>query len=167
MVRDNIMMENARICFRNFSGAAGKFNAEGRRNFCVLIDKDLADKLEHDGWNVRYLTPREEDDEPQAYMQVGIRYGNYPPKIYLVTSRGKTLLDEEKLSILDWAEIENVDLVLRPYNWNVSGKSGVKAYVKSMYVKIVEDELERKYLDVPDTAQSAMVTSEDSDEEPF
>lgn len=166
MVRDNIIIEGARIFARNFSGAAGEYNAPGQRNFCVFLDADIAAKLKTDGWNVKYLRPREEGDEPQAYMQVTVRFGDYPPKIYLVTSRGKTLLTEDKVGIIDWAEIESVDLIIRPRNWEVRGATGVKAYAKSVYVKIVEDKLDLKYADVPDSAKTAL-TSEDDETLPF
>jgi hypothetical protein len=65
------------------------------------------------------------------------------------------LLDESSIPILDFAEIESVDLIVNPYVWEVSGKSGVKGYVSKMYVTIVEDEFEKKYIDVPDSAISA------------
>lgn len=152
MVKNNIVIENAQIGFRNFSGNAGKFNPAGRRNFCVFLDNELGKVLESDGWNVRWLQPKDEAEEPKPYLQVAVSYDNIPPKIVLVTKKGKTILDETAVNILDWAEIASVDIIIRPYNWEVSGKGGVKAYVKSMYVTIVEDEFESKYYDVPDSA---------------
>ena len=156
MVNKNLVVENARIGFRNFSGKEGKFNPAGRRNFCVFLEKEMGEQLEKDGWNIRWLEPRDLTEDRQAYLQVAVSYDNIPPKIILVSSHGKTQLDESSVNLLDWAEITNVDLIIRPYNWNVNGKEGVKAYAKSMYVTIAEDNFENKYLDVPDSAINTM-----------
>lgn len=156
MVKDNIVIEGARIGFRNFSGKEGRYNPEGRRNFCVFLDDSIAERLQKEGWNVRWLQPRDEYEPPQGYLQVAVSFQNIPPKILLISSRGKTILDDDSVSLLDWAEIKEIDLIIRPYNWTLNNKSGVKAYIKSMYVTIAEDEFASKYYDVPDSAEGAI-----------
>lgn len=163
-----ITLEGVRIIFRNFSGEEGRFNAKGDRNFNVLIDDELAESMIADGWNIKYLKPREEEDKPQARLEVAVEYRKgRPPRVMMITSRGKTLLDESMVNVLDYAEIENVDMIIRPSVWEVNGRSGVKAYLQSIYVTIVEDDLEKKYLDVPDSAQNSIVMTEDEKNAPF
>ena len=49
---------------------------------------------------------------------------------------------------MDYAEIQNVDLIIRPYTWDVSGRRGIKAYLKKLYITVVQDDLEMKYRDL-------------------
>lgn len=156
-VTENIVVDNARIGFRNFTGKEGQYNPAGNRNFALFLDDPkFATRLEEEGWNVRWLKPKSSEDEPQAFLQVRVAFGNYPPKIVLISNGKKSLLDEETIGLLDWAEIDTVDLMIRPYNYTVSGKSGVKAYLKTMYVTLVVDEFEKKYEYVPDSAHDAI-----------
>lgn len=154
---NDVVFEDCRIIFRNFSGVEGRFNAAGDRNFNLLLDEATAQAMLADGWNVKWLKPREEGDDPQPRIEVSVSYKGRPPRVVLITSRGRTNLPEDMIQVLDFAEFENVDLILHPYFWEVNGKSGIKAYLASIYVTIHEDELERKYADVPDSAQSAMI----------
>lgn len=152
----NVPIENAQICFKNFSGKEGKFNAEGQRNFCVILDDRLADQLLHEGYNIKYLNPRDAMEEPRPYIQVKVNFRNNPPKVALVSSKGVSLLDETTVGMLDWADIDNVDLIITPYSWEVNGRTGVTAYLKTIYVTIAEDEFESKYYSAPDSAQDAI-----------
>lgn len=156
-----VTLENRRIIFRNFAGAEGRFNPKGKRNFNVVLDDAEAEAMLADGWNVKFLEPREEGDPRIPRLEVTVHYSEraQPPRVVLITSRGKTPLDESMLEILDWVEVENVDMILRPYEWEVNGKTGVKAYLKALYLTMVEDDLELKYQDVPDSAVSALPVS--------
>jgi hypothetical protein len=148
--KDNtVLMEGVRIIFRNFAGKEGQYNREGDRNFAVLLDEATAAAMAEDNWNVKMLRPRgdEEGEVPQAYLPVSLKYdwGGPPPRIVLITSRGRTNIDEDQVETLDWVDIINIDMIVRPYEWSVNGKTGIKAYLQSMYVTIEEDPLELKY----------------------
>jgi hypothetical protein len=152
--RDNtVLMEGVRIIFRNFAGKEGQYNREGDRNFAVLLDDAVANAMAEDNWNIKWLKPREEeeDEQPQAYLQVSVNFKGRPPRIVLITSRGRTNLMEDQVEMLDWADIQNVDMIVRPYEWTVNGRSGVKAYLQSIYVTIEEDALEKKYAEMDES----------------
>ena len=148
---NTVLMEGVRLIFRNFTGKEGQYNREGDRNFGVILPDDIAEAMAADGWNVKWLQPRDDDEgeEQTPWLPVKIGYGRgRPPKIMLVTERGRTALDENTVDMLDWADIVNVDLIVRPYNYDVGGRTGIAAYVQSMYVTIEEDALERKYAEM-------------------
>lgn len=156
--QEDLTIEDAEIRFRNFSGKEGKFNAKGNRNFCVLLHPDDAQGLMDEGWNIKYLTPRDPEEESVPYMQVKVKYDGYSkPVIWLITEINgqpvkKNKLGEDEIDILDYAEIKKIDMVVRPYNYDIQGRKGISGYLKSMYVTIKEDPFAGRYLDVPDSA---------------
>lgn len=138
-------IEDAQIIWRNFEGREGQFNIKGNREFSVILNPEEYNDLGALGWNVKIREPREEGEEPLLYITVTVGYKFRPPRITMVTSRARTPLDEERVAVLDWANIEKVDLIARANEWTVNGKSGMKAYLQTMFVIIEEDDLERKY----------------------
>ncbi len=141
----NVTLQDIDIAFRNFAGKADRYNAEGDRNFVIILDNQTEAALLEKGWNVKYLKAREEGDVPQPYLQVSVNFKHKPPKIGMVTSRGISYLGEDTVEMLDWVDIEEADITINPYEWEVNGKTGVKAYVKSLFIKIEEDYLQEKW----------------------
>lgn len=133
--RGIIQIDDARICFRNFSGRPDKYNREGDRNFAVIIDdQEVADALIEQGWNVKIRPPREEGDDPFIYLAVKVKFNDRGPNVYLKTGRATNRLDEESVDCLDNVDILGVDLDIRPYDWDVNGKTGRTAYLQSICV---------------------------------
>lgn len=143
-----VVMEGVRLIFRNFAGKETEYNREGDRNFGVVLDNETAQMLLEDGWNVKFLQPREEDEEgvetPWLPVSVNFKKGR-PPLIKQITSKKHTQMGEDEVEILDWVDIISADLIVRPYNWDVSGKTGIKAYLQSLYIQIEEDPLQAKW----------------------
>ncbi len=146
-----VSLENVRIGFRNFEGKEGPYNRKGERSFAVFLDMETAQAMAADGWNVKF--PKEnpdrvDPDEPSRdpHIQVSVAFEYYPPNVFLVSQdQQPTRLGEHEVGMLDWAEIEHVDLVLRPYVWTVNQNSGIKAYLKAGYFTIVTDKFAKKY----------------------
>jgi hypothetical protein len=140
------MVEDAHIIFRNFSGKEGMYNRAGDRNFSVILDEATAEQMLKDGWNVKYPTKERDEGEPyEPYISVAVKFDKYPPRVVMLTSRARTNLDDDTVEVLDWANFAKVDLICRGSYWETNGKSGIKAYLKSMFVTIDEDYLELKY----------------------
>ena len=160
MAKDDgsVVMEGVRIIFRNFAGREGMYNREGDRNFCVLLDHETAELMARDGWNVKVLKARDEDEEDQPYLQVSVNFKGRPPRVVMITSRGRTTLHEDEVELLDWADIRTTDLIVRPYEWAVNGKTGIKAYLQSIFVTIEEDALELKYNDIDEAKPTPQET---------
>ena len=130
-----LQIDDAKIIFKNFEGRGDKFNRAGDRNFSLLIeDPNTADALVKEGWNVKIKPGRDEDEEPFMRLPVKVRFTEYGPNVYLRTGDRVNKLDEESISCLDDIDIESVNMDIRPYDWEVNGRTGRTAYLQSMEV---------------------------------
>lgn len=146
--RGILQIDDARIIYRNFSGVGSKFNREGDRNFAVYIpDEDTAEELKERGWNVKIKPPREDGDDPFMFLPVKIKFNDRGPSVYLVTGNKKTPLNENTVSCLDDIDILSVDLDIRPYDWDVNGKTGRTAYLQSIWVTQEVDRFASRMMD--------------------
>lgn len=130
-----LQMDDVRIVYRNFSGVGSKFNREGDRNFSVVIDdQDIANQLIAEGWNIKVRPPRDEDEIPFMHLPVKIKFNDRGPIVYLQSGDNLVRLEEDMVSCLDNVDIIGVDLDVRPYDWEVNGKTGRTAYLHSIRV---------------------------------
>ncbi|QAY17187.1 hypothetical protein SEA_MADAMATO_69 [Streptomyces phage Madamato] len=151
-VDEEVTLEGARIIYRNFSGKAQMYNAEGYRNFHVVLDPEMGESMLAAGWNVKVKPPREEGEAPFYHLKVNVKYdGPRPPRIFMVTmsTNSRTQMPEDLVGMMDWGEFDTIDLKISPYNYNIGGKQGVSAYLKSMFAVLHEDELDKKYAHIP------------------
>ena len=134
--RGILQINDARIIYRNFEGRGDKFNREGDRNFAIRIfDEAIADDLIAEGWNVKKKPSRDEDDDvPFMFLPVKLKFNDRGPNIYLESGRARTKLSENTVNCLDNIDILSVSLDVRPYDWDVNGKTGRTAYLQSMHV---------------------------------
>lgn len=146
--RGILQIDDAHIIYRNFSGAPSKFNREGDRNFAIIIpDQELADALIEEGWNVKIKPPREDGDSPFMYLPVKIKFTDRGPKVYLLSGKARNVLTEETVGMLDDIDILSVDIDIRPYDWEVNGKTGRTAYLQAMHVTQRIDRFAERYAD--------------------
>lgn len=133
--RGILQIDDARLVYRNFEGRGSQFNREGDRNFAVVIDTEEAkDALINEGWNVKIKDARDDGDIPFMYLPVKVKFNERGPVIYLQSGRNRTTLNEDTVKLLDSIDILGVDLDIRPYDWEVGGKSGRTAYLQSICV---------------------------------
>lgn len=133
--RDILQVNDARIIYRNFRGEGSKYNREGDRNFAMIIpNEELADELIAHGWNVKIKAPREEGEDPFMYLPIKVKFNDRGPHIYLMTGDRTNRLEEDMVPMLDDIDICSVNLDIRPYDWEVNGKTGRTAYLQAMKV---------------------------------
>ncbi len=147
----NISVEGAHLMFCNFEGRKREFNEEGKRNFCLVVSENptLLQRCNDLGIRVKSYVNKTTGKVDYQYVQIAVRFDNVPPTIVLIANGYKTVLTESNVAMLDSMDIANVDLVIHPHAWSKYGRSGVKPYLRTMYVTMEEDNFAKKYANIP------------------
>lgn len=150
--RGILQIDDAKLMFKNFEGRGDKFNREGDRNFAIRIDDpDVADALIREGWNVKIKQGQNEEDGPFMRLPVKVKFTDFGPKVYLKSGRPEPiLLDEESIAMLDQIDIECADLDIRPFDWEVNGRTGRTAYLQAGHIVQRIDRFAARYASLGD-----------------
>lgn len=159
----DIIVENATIVYKNFSGDPTALNPDGgKRSFCLVLIPEVADILRADGWNVKFRAPRDESEEGFYYTQINVNVDSkFPPKIVLISTfngnRVKRELHGNEVQRLDKLRLENIDVCIHPYEHGRPGPYKVKGYLSEMAATQVEERsfFGGKYDDIPDTSNGS------------
>lgn len=151
--RNTVKFTDARICWRNFKGEGSMYNAEGNRNFSIVIpNEEIAEALKNDvnelgvGWNVKIKAPQNEGDMPFMHLPVKVKYTERSqPKAGVESGRNKVRLYEDTIAMLDNIDIKSCEIVIRPYD--DEGRFGPfrTAYLQSIYVVQDVDSFEARF----------------------
>lgn len=140
-----IILRDAKVIYKNFSGAEQTYNTKGNRNFCPELPEALALQMKEAGWNVKHTNPQDPDEPVRYYVQVAVQYrdrydqpviAKFRPVVKRIDSHGDvTSLSEETIYELDDDDILSVNLKIRGREHS-PGK--IKAFAKIIYAKVDE-----------------------------
>ena len=149
-IHENLVLRNATIAGRNFQGRKTDYNNEGNRRFSVVFrDQETIDNLLADGWTVKVKHIGNNEEDVIGYLDVAVWFDRRPPQCFMISGGKQRQLNEDQIGVIDNADLERVDLVIGPKPWTRNGRSGIKAYLKAMYVTLRESELADDYRDIP------------------
>lgn len=153
MARDlrPITIENAEVFRTNFQGLEEQYNPAGTRHFVIFLPEDVAADLIDREWPVKRLKPREDEEVGRPILDIRVKFGEFrPPAVFVISQGQKQLWTEDMVGMLDGLDLANMDIQLRPFEWRMpNGTSGIKAYLSKAFITLQEDDLDRKYSEIP------------------
>lgn len=156
-VENNIELLDCTIgrgTWRNFTGEKTAFNKDGTRGFTIFLPEDLYTAMAEEGWYVKHKE-QYAGDEREFQIDVAFSFDMYPPVITMYSADGTSaILNADTVGLLQTADFERVNLVLRPHNYDSNGNKGVKAWLNSMDV----------WVKPPRRSMSASFNREDDDD---
>lgn len=178
MSKMDVTFKDVELRWKNFSGKADDFNAEGNRYFNIVLNKEWADYLNEvelttksgrtvKGANVKTRVPQGGEGDPLYTLRV--KFGAYPPEeMWRVTSRGKMKLSMENVGNLDREYIEKAKVMVTLSPYERPGNVGITAYCKKLIVWVREDGFDddEDFANLPIVGGSGGPT-EDDEEVPF
>lgn len=178
LINGNLNVENAAMIYKNFSGKPTRVNPQGgKRTFSLVLNREVAEKLNDMGWNVKVKEVRDqlaegettrtvsfddfvnhystEFDHALMYTEIVVNeFSEYPPKIYKVSEfngeKTMALVPADQWYRMDESELLNVDVSIHPYTHgrSIANPDAKKGYLKSMYAMAVPiSEFGGKYAD--------------------
>lgn len=155
---NNLDLSNHRIFARDLDGSKAEKKGFAReRSFLVALDPEEAASLEEEGWPVKFLPPKNDEEDGTHFMKVKVGFGKIPPKIVVLNpvTRKKKALNENTVIELNWIYILDVpQMIVRPYNYNLRGREGTSVWLNSIYVTKRVDPFEEKFSDYADEDDS-------------
>lgn len=163
LVNGNLNVEGAGMIYKNFSGKPTVVNpAGGKRTFSLVLTKELAERLNELGWNIKVKEVRDQQvegektrtvnfddwmnnyqnefDHALIYTEIVVNENSeYPPKIYKVSEfngeKSMALVPPDQWYRLDESDLMNVDIVIHPYTHgrSIANPNAKKGYLKTMY----------------------------------
>ena len=150
--RGTLQIDDARIIWTNFEGREKQYDREGDRNFTLVFDdEELVDELIEKGWNIRKRPSDDPDEPPFMTMKVKLSYKERPdgsvmgPTAYLWTNGVRNTLDQDSIACLDQIDRGEVNLDIRPHDWDYRGKTGRTARLNVIEVFQNVDRFQERY----------------------
>ena len=152
----SLVIKDAEIYFKNFRGKELPiYNPSGKRTFCVRIDGRKAKKLKKEGWAIKEVYINKSQTKKRWILPVtiydtwadtklnsqAIQHTRHLPRssrsskeFAIIGNEDLRLckqLSHHSMGLLDIANITNSQMVIRGYEWDVNGKQGIKAFLRT------------------------------------
>ena len=148
-MNNSVIIENAQLFFKNFSGRVDNYNRDGKRYFNVYIDDpEIAQQMNEDGWRIRVRQPRNEGEVARNYIKVFVSYRFGNPDIIRRVNGVDYALGEDQVGILDGDIITSALVQFHPASKDKSPDGLYSAYLDKMVAFVEEDEFDKKYREI-------------------
>ena len=143
----SLVLDHVRVLtgnFRNFRGEVDKnYNRDGARFFSVAIDREQAEELIREGWDI-YI-PENPEYDPTLKVTISRDNGPLPHGVVIKwvdpeTDTVTRVSDTDLLADMDDMGFRYADLSISGYEWDVNGNSGTKAYLRRGYFVLYTEE---------------------------